>query len=169
MRRHKTPFRYNNIGDKSRRVATRHGVEFAVRERMPTLYHRIVVRVRGCPGMEQQTSRMGEMFAYVNDSDYYPRRYRSFVIDIDTELPAEKYMITLFHEMVHVKQFALREMDQLDKPRNTTRWRQLRVKDDELDYWDLPWEVEAREQEGVLFNAFMENGRWKQLVQQIDQ
>lgn len=60
---------------------------------------------------------------------------RNFVIDVALY---SNWLATLAHEMVHVKQFARGELNE-----SLTRWKNKDCSDTE--YWDQPWEVEARE------------------------
>lgn len=59
---------------------------------------------------------------------------RDFIIDIATW---GDWLTTLAHEMVHVKQFARGELSP-----NFSRWKKLERDFD--DYWEQPWEKEAR-------------------------
>ncbi len=59
---------------------------------------------------------------------------RDFIIDVATW---SDWLTTLAHEMVHVKQFALGELDT-----TFSRWKKLEREFD--DYWEQPWENEAR-------------------------
>jgi len=54
----------------------------------------------------------------------------------------------LAHEMVHVKQFALDELDA-----SLTRWKSNKYCEN-MEYWDQPWEKEARKLEMKLLENF---------------
>lgn len=74
---------------------------------------------------------------------------RDFDIIITTKDQTKQEVIsTLAHEMVHVKQFALKELNETH-----TVWRGTKLNSN-VDYWDSPWEVEAREWEDILYNIF---------------
>lgn len=60
---------------------------------------------------------------------------RNFILDVAL---FGNWLSTLAHEMVHVKQFAKGEMDM-----GLTRWKSNNYCGD-IDYWDQPWEKEAR-------------------------
>ena len=60
---------------------------------------------------------------------------RNFIIDVALY---SNWLATLAHEMVHVKQFARGELNE-----SLTRWKNKDCSDTE--YWDQPWEVEARD------------------------
>lgn len=59
---------------------------------------------------------------------------RNFVIDVALY---SNWLTTLAHEMVHVKQFARGELNE-----SLTKWKNKDCSDTE--YWDQPWEIEAR-------------------------
>jgi len=69
---------------------------------------------------------------------------RTFIIDVAL---FGNWLSTLAHEMVHVKQFAKDELDPA-----LTRWKS---KDhSRTEYWDQPWEKEARRLQAKLVANF---------------
>lgn len=87
---------------------------------------------------------------------------RDFEIEINKDLELRTMLETIAHEMVHVKQYARNELKQLDA--DTHRWMGDTVSDDDVEYWDLPWEVEAHGRETGLFVRWAEDngytGKW---------
>lgn len=78
---------------------------------------------------------------------------RSFIILVNKTLNKKTMLITLAHEMVHVKQYAKGELK--DYLRNdTVRWKKKLFSLDEVDYWSSPWEVEAYTEDKILYEAF---------------
>lgn len=75
-------------------------------------------------------------------------RPREFTIQIRKNKSKRYMMMTLAHEMVHVKQFALGELDE-----NMTVWKGKRMSS-KTDYWDTPWEIEAHGREYGLWSRF---------------
>lgn len=78
---------------------------------------------------------------------------RQFEIEIKRSLPLREMLTTLAHELVHVKQYVLKEI-----PSNL----------DQGDYWNRPWEVEAHGRETGLFIRWAEdqklsNKKWTQM------
>lgn len=69
---------------------------------------------------------------------------RNFVIDVALY---GNWLTTLAHELVHVKQFARGEVNS-----NLTHWKNKDCSD--KDYWDQPWEVEARQLQHKLVIEF---------------
>ena len=76
---------------------------------------------------------------------------RSFEIEVDRSLPLRKLLETVAHEMVHVKQYARRELHPV---RNT--WCGKTYNPKKVSYWDLPWEIEAHGREVGLFVRWAE-------------
>jgi len=58
------------------------------------------------------------------------------------------WLSTLAHELVHVKQFARGELDD-----ELTRWKSNKYCEN-IDYWDQPWEKEARRLQVKLMGEF---------------
>jgi len=76
----------------------------------------------------------GECFYYDDDN---------FDIYIGGKLPLEEIMITLCHELWHTKQYY--EGKLRDMGFGKTKWNRKTYKD--LDYLNMPWEIEAHEME----------------------
>ena len=76
---------------------------------------------------------------------------REFELEIDKTQPLRKLLETVAHEMVHVKQFARRELH----PANDT-WYGKTYNPKKVSYWDLPWEIEAHGREVGLFIRWCE-------------
>ena len=70
---------------------------------------------------------------------------RNFIIDVAM---FNNWVVNLAHEMVHVKQFARGEMDA-----SLSRWKSNRYAGN-IDYWDQPWEKEARRLQFKLAEEF---------------
>ena len=88
---------------------------------------------------------------------------RTFEIEIDRSQKLRPLLETVAHEMVHVKQFARREMH----PSMDT-WYGKTYNPKKVSYWDLPWEIEAHGREVGLFIRWVEknklgNKKWTQL------
>ena len=68
-----------------------------------------------------------------------------FEIDVKRTLPMREMLITLAHELVHVKQYVRGELTE-DDHRD----------EKDSDYWDCPWEIEAHGREIGLFVRWAE-------------
>jgi len=78
-------------------------------------------------------------------------KLRHFVIVINKKDSEEQQLITMAHELVHVKQFAYGEIDS-----SLTKWRGKPVSEN-MSYVDQPWEIEADEVSLKLYNLFVES------------
>ena len=72
---------------------------------------------------------------------------RNFIIDVALY---SNWMSILAHEFVHVKQFARGELNE-----QLTRWKKRNFSN--AEYWDQPWEKEARRLQSKLVEGY-ENG-----------
>lgn len=81
---------------------------------------------------------------------------RYFEIEIDSTNSERQILLNLAHEMVHVKQFSLGELKDGLRPA-TTVWQGVEVDDNQVDYWDTPWEIEAHGREKGLFTRFKQH------------
>jgi hypothetical protein len=110
----------------------------------------MLVRVRAVDGM---LDRRGEYGAaeYIDESP----SLREFHIDIEKSLTMPTYIRTLMHELVHVKQYAKGEMKFLVRSHKCTKWFDQRIDTEQVDYWELPWEIEAHGREEGLTQQFL--------------
>ena len=76
---------------------------------------------------------------------------RTFEIEADKKLRLRKLLETIAHEMVHVKQYARRELH----PVHDT-WCGKTYNPKKISYWDLPWEIKAHGRECGLFVRWCE-------------
>lgn len=87
-----------------------------------------------------------------------PERAKQYRIVVRDTLSAEMTLLSLAHEMVHVKQYATGQMrDYLNEP-DFVRWEKERYvfKDENSEqYWFAPWEVEAYGKERGLTKLFV--------------
>lgn len=75
---------------------------------------------------------------------------REFNIQI-RKTNSKRYMLmTLAHEIVHLKQYAMGELDE-----NMNVWKGKRISSS-TNYWDTPWEIEAHGREGGMWTRFAE-------------
>ena len=76
---------------------------------------------------------------------------RTFELEIDKTQSLRGLLETIAHEMVHVKQYARGELS-ADKH----VWMGKTYDPEEINYWDLPWEIEAHGREIGLFVRYCE-------------
>ena len=69
---------------------------------------------------------------------------RTYEIEVDKKLDIEEMIVTVCHEMVHVKQYARNELGINDK-------------NDDQNYFDLPYEKEAYELQEILLKQYQED------------
>lgn len=90
------------------------------------------------------------------DSNHRPRE---FEIILNASLGKRSQLITLAHEMVHVKQHATGELKSMLKVRED-KWQGRYIKENEMHYFEKPWEIEAYGRELGLYQMFM---HWKKV------
>jgi hypothetical protein len=84
----------------------------------------------------------------ITDDD---RRPRAFLIELHNHLDVEDYLKTLFHELVHLRQWVSGTMK--ISRRKGRLWKGQVVSED-TEYEDEPWEIEARKEEDDLLCQF---------------
>ena len=83
-------------------------------------------------------------------------RSREFTIELDSSVKIRELLITLAHELVHVKQWAKDEMYEYMES-HMVRFKGEKIHLKETDYWDYPWEIEAYGKQLGLFVRFCEH------------
>ena len=92
-------------------------------------------------------------------------RPRHFLIELQTDMCKELYIKTLFHELTHLAQW-------VDGSLRFTHGKMCYCQEpvENYDYEDQPHEIEAREQEEILYDLYMSDKQGspvKQVAQQI--
>ena len=77
---------------------------------------------------------------------------RTFTIEVDKTLKLRQLIMTLIHEMVHVKQFARNEM--IDRPINGRYRLKSKTVSQNTPYEKMPWEREASRLQEKLTDEF---------------
>jgi hypothetical protein len=75
---------------------------------------------------------------------------RDFILTVHSNIGARSIIETLAHEMVHIKQFVYCETNE-----SLSKWLDFKIDSDKIDYWDLPWEIEAYGREAGLLTKFV--------------
>ena len=128
-------------GSKHQREIVYKVIEWTIKRlklaRMSSLYIYVALKkLRGVDGycsMEDDTRRM-------------------FTIEIHKNLKLRQLIMTLIHEMVHVKQFARNEMDDF-RVNDRYRWKSGTVPKN-ITYYNMPWEKEALRLQEKLTDEF---------------
>jgi hypothetical protein len=81
-------------------------------------------------------------------------RPREFDLEINTRMQDRRFILTLAHEMVHVRQYVTKDVEELFRPKYAKRWKGELIDINAVKYWDQPWEIEAHEKEKPLAEAF---------------
>lgn len=82
-------------------------------------------------------------------------RPREFTITADADLSKRKLLMSLAHEMIHVKQYATGQLKYYLRGPARCQWLGKPVNDDSIPYPDLPWEREAWTKEVDLYREFI--------------
>ena len=75
---------------------------------------------------------------------------RYFLIEVNKNLNERERLMTIAHEMVHVKQYAKMELNE-----EMNRWHGKFVDADKIPYIEQPWEIEAYDVGDKLFEDYV--------------
>jgi hypothetical protein len=82
-------------------------------------------------------------------------RHYEFIIRLNHDLNDIQLMIsTLAHEVSHVKQYAIGQLRYDYSSSNVSIWEGKKYNSDEIDYDDLPWEIDALKSERALMSIY---------------
>ena len=86
-------------------------------------------------------------YCSVSGAIYKPRE---FLIEIDPKLDLELYTKTILHEMIHLRQWV---SGTLKERRGKMYYKDIKCED--LDYWELPHEIEAHGLEESYYHDYL--------------
>ena len=132
---------YLDITGKAPKRRCKKVVEWFKAKYMPNHHLDITVAHRGLKREHAQG------FCTVMDCDHRPRE---FLIEMETTLKEQDYIIVLLHELWHVYQHV---NGSLRDKRGVRHWKN--VDSNTLAYKDQPWEHEAVNMEMKLYNCYM--------------
>lgn len=94
-----------------------------------------------------------------------PKSNNKFKIYINKSLSRKKCLLTLAHELVHVKQIYKNELGVtlMKEDGAYTKWHQKMYKENDYYYFDLPWEIEANGREHGMYKLYMDKRKRQQL------
>jgi len=84
-------------------------------------------------------------------------RPKDFIITINEILNKRETLLALAHECVHLSQYAKGELKDMYRPSKMTKWQGQFYDCDNLDYWFLPWEIQAYGMEKGLYFHFLKS------------
>lgn len=84
----------------------------------------------------------------INDFNSKGRPY-SFTLEIHAKQTKAEIIRTLAHEMVHVKQYMMKELNA-----EMTIWKNKRVDSKTIPYYQQPWEIEAFDWSDHLYEQY---------------
>ena len=87
-----------------------------------------------------------------------PRRFKITVKPMsNTRNNRIEIFHTVAHEMVHVKQYAYKQLKYMNRSAEKTKWKGRYINQDKVKYEKLPWEKEAFAKEGMLFLQYVDS------------
>ena len=78
---------------------------------------------------------------------------KNLVMFLDSKLDLERLVLTVAHEMVHVKQHARGQLKNIKGRKQIRYWMGKKVRE---SYYNQPWELEAFSKERILANKIFQ-------------
>lgn len=115
-----------------------------------TLLHHRTINILG---LSVDVKDLGHAHGFCSweDNNIKPRE---FTIELNKNLSGIELIKTIAHEMVHLKQFVKGELKERYKPSHHHIWYGDIIDVGDDNFYDVPWEVEARDMEQELFLLF---------------
>ena len=76
----------------------------------------------------------------------------------EIKLNKKQTLISLAHEMVHVKQFARGELKDYLRI-DAVKWKNKTYNLSKVKYWSCPWEKEAHKKDKILYESFKQRNK----------
>lgn len=93
-------------------------------------------------------------FKLLDDNVYgyaEPEDIDEYIIEVHSHLTKKDVVKTIFHELIHVKQFLDGKLDE-----DGMTWMGIKYKSTSMPYNELPWEEEAHRVEGLMSKEFFQ-------------
>lgn len=133
--------------DPGQREEIRAALDFYIRRLLGDRMSRnIEIDVTFVEGLRRRERRKGDVIYRGNLSQ---KRYRKFHIRIDRNMGLRAKLLIMAHESAHIKQFVRNELRDYRADRVT--WHGQCIREDAINYWERPWEIEARGWETGLY------------------
>ena len=97
-------------------------------------------------------------WGYCGPTDWNSGKHREFEILLNNTASRKNQIITILHEMVHLKQYARKELIVYNSI-GKYKWLNSKIQTGDDDYENLPWEIEASQTEKVLFEMYRDHVR----------
>ena len=78
----------------------------------------------------------------------------TYEMNIDKDMTLRKKLLSVSHEMVHIKQFSRKELEHTDSIYKS-KWKGKVYNYHKIHYYDMPWEIEAYGRELGLFDRWV--------------
>lgn len=156
--------KYYNKLSKTQKNITFDAIDFFVDRHLYRYEDGLSIRVKGHEDLIKTEQIHGDCDY---EEHYDTRTPRDYVIRVDTRQNIASFICTVFHELVHVKQWIRGEMKQIHKGVEVTtfKWHKDRVEPEGMEYMKLPWEIEAHAMEKDLVCDFLNyNRKWKRII-----
>ena len=124
---------------------------------MPRLQNKLFVNIKLINKLDEKEGLSGDAI-WEDDSCNRPRE---FTIRVDSSMSLADMLMTVAHEMVHVKQYARGELKDFSRTIKVCKWKGKTIEHDKIDYYDLPYEIEAHGREKGLFIRWFNQSQWK--------
>ena len=124
---------------------------------MPRLQNKLFVNIKLIHKLEKKEGLSGDAI-WEDDSCNRPRE---FTIRVDSSMSPANMLMTIAHEMVHVKQYARGELKDFSRNIKICKWKGEVLECEKINYYDLPYEIEAHGREKGLFIRWFNQSQWK--------
>lgn len=133
---------------KPQRTLAKSAVYFFLDKMCPRLKNKLYIRVIGDKLLTERENIHADC-DFLDTDSRYPREFK---IRICTDTQIDLFLISLMHELIHVKQFARGELIYKGP---VYKWKGKMVDPERVEYWDQPWEIEAHGREKGLVCQFL--------------
>jgi hypothetical protein len=136
--------------DKSHRKMIREMLPWAMEQL--SVPERILSQVKFIVRMDAELLNDDNTYGQVCAIDGFSKP-RHFEILLDKTLSDKQFAVTLFHELTHVKQYLMSELQDYKHTR-LVRWKGSVLDPEFTDYWEQPWEKEAWKRASSLYRSY---------------
>jgi len=131
--------------------------KFYLKKLLPKNYFEVTLVIKLKKNYYERSGSRADMIPDDDqDSDDYPRE---FELQLDSSMKMCGLLRALAHECVHVKQYVLYEMEDTSNI-HIVCWNKKKYDTRKINYFDLPWEIDAYGREIGLHSIFIERFKY---------
>lgn len=144
-------------GSKLQRKLISEAAKFYLKKLLPKNYFHVTLVIKLKKDYYERSGSRADMIPDDDQDD--EEAPVEFDLQLDSSMRICGLLRALAHECVHVKQYVLKEMEDTSNM-HIVKWNNKKFDTRKIDYFDLPWEIDAYGREIGLHSKYIEHFKY---------